>query len=369
MNYTVTPAHPEHDRATLLGLWSANLPDACPDRHRWLYAEGPSLGWLLQTADGQAIGATGLMHRTMRVFGETALAGQAIDLNVNQEHRSVGPALTLQRAVTAQVHSRSLQLLYAFPNSHSEPILRRVGYRPFGQLQRWAKPLRSEPYLPAGLRSRLLRKPVATGIDTFLMLSARELRTGRPQGSRFERPDGFDARFDLLWRAAASRFDIVGERTSAYLDWRWRQKPGLKHNVLTLCDADGSLLAYVVFSRHGETVYLDDFLFREPHHLSCVLAELLRQARRERANAVITTYLGSPEVESILQSFGFWKRPVQWNGLVLVDPNHPLHTEQRLYNAAAWHVTRADLDTDFWESNAEQPAINSRSEVASVLPV
>lgn len=368
MNYTVAPAHPQHDRATLLRLWSQNLPEASPERHRWLYADGPALGWLASTSEGQPIGATGLMHRTMKVFNETTLAGQAIDLNVNVEHRSVGPALALQRAVTANVQRGSLRLLYAFPNSHSEPILRRVGYREFGQLQRWAKPLRSDPFLATRLRSGLLRKPIATGIDTVLWLQSRELRTAHPKGTHFERLESFDARFDALWRAAAPRFAVVGERTAAYLDWRWHQSPEMKHDVLALCDTDERLLAYVVFSRHGKTVYVDDFLFLRPHHLTCVLAELLRQARRERANAVVTTYLGSPEVEAILESFGFWRRPGRWNALVCVDPQHPLREESRFYNASGWHVTRADLDTDFYGSGDEETPINSRSEASEALP-
>jgi hypothetical protein len=350
MNYTIAPADPTCDRDALQELWARNFPEASPDRHRWLYADGPAVGWLARTPEGRAVGATGVMHRKMKLFNETAPAGQAIDLNVDRDHRSVAPALALQRAAVATVGQNGRRLLYALPNNQSEPVLRRMGYHVFGQLQRWAKPLRSEPFLRGRLRSPLVRKPVAKAIDSLLMLQSREMRSFRPRGLHFRKTDRFDARFNDLWHAAAPQFPVIGERTAAYLDWRWHWNPGMDHHVLTLCDEDNRILAYAVYSRHEGSVYLDDFLFLSIEHLRVLLAELLRQARRERADAVITVYLGSPDVESLLEQFGFWKRPGSWNALVYVDPSHHIRGEQRLYDPASWHLTRADLDTDFQQA-------------------
>lgn len=347
MNYTIAPADPHNDRPLVEQLWSRNLPGLSSGRHAWLYSGGPAVGWTARTPDGRMIGATGLMQRTMKLFNETVPAGQAIDLNVDQDHRSLGPALALQRAVTSMAAQTGVRLIYALPNDRSEPVLRRVGYRAFGQLHRWAKPLQSEPFLRTRLQPSMLRKPVAAAIDVLLRLNSRETQNYLPRGFRIQTLEQFDPRFDTLWRVAATRLPIAGERTAAYLDWRFGRDPGAKHKILTLCDTRGELLAYAIYSTHDATVYLEDFLFFEIRDFDYLLAELLRQARRARAKAVITVYLGSPQVESVLESYGFWKRPGQWNALVYTNPAQPVRDQQRLENPANWHLTRADLDTDF----------------------
>ncbi len=362
MSYSVLAADMERDSETILGLWSRNLPEAARERYPWLYTAGPAIGWIARDEAGCAVGSTGLMHRKVKLLNETVAAGQAVDMNVDRGHRSLGPAMALQRAVTGMVGNGKLRMVYALPNDRSEPVLHRAGYRAFGQLQRWAKPLVSEPLLRTRLRWSVVRRPLAGAIDSVLKIRSPEMWTRPPQGLYFHRIYRFDPRFDDLWHTAGPRFPVAGERTGAYLDWRWRQNPGLKHEIVGLCDRESRLLAYAVYSRRGNVVYLDDFLFSEIWQLEQVLAELLRIARRTRAEALITVYLGSPQVEALLERFGFWRRPGHWNALVYVDPRHPASADARIYDSANWHLTRADLDTDFLA--VAGPEVNSRSATA-----
>src|SRR5260221_2980409 len=104
MDYLITPDAP-CDRSTILELWGRNLPTAAAGRYAWMYEAGPAQSWLARTADGAVVGSTGLMAREMK-FGLTRCrVGQAIDLNVDSDHRTGGPALKLQRAVVAAIGS------------------------------------------------------------------------------------------------------------------------------------------------------------------------------------------------------------------------------------------------------------------------
>lgn len=346
MSYSICRPDLDHDRDTVVDLWKRNLPAASADRYRWLYQAGPATGWLLRAPGGTVVGATGLMDRAMSVLGSSVRAGQAIDLNVDKDHRSIGPALGLQRAVTANVRRREYGLIYALSIAQSEPVLRRAGYKVLGGLERWAKPLCCRDVLRGWLPRTLPRKAAAAVIDPLLRLASPETYYRRPADVRVEVTDRFDRRFDLLWEAAAGQFQIVGERTSAYLTWRFGRCPEVRHRVLCLSSAGGELLAYLVYCRRGGTVYIGDFLFADLQKLDVLLAEFLRLMRREKAKAVITVYLGPDAVRQRLRRFGFWKRPSARKALVYADRQQFGAQLARLLDKENWYLTQADVDAD-----------------------
>ena len=346
MTYAVISADRQHDRDRVLDLWTRNLPEAASDRYDWLYDTGMASGWLVRCGGGDVVGATGLMARNVKLFDAVVPAGQAIDLNIDRNHRSAGAALLLQRAITGAVDAGQLRMLYAFPNARSEPILRHVGYRVAGDLVRWAKPLR----LGTALRDRfprlLTHKVVAAVANPCLRLASAETFRRRSSRFRVEVTDRFDERFDALWAAAAGQFRIAGERTSDYLDWRFRRCPDVCYRVFLLTDRDGQLLAYLVYRKDARLVYVADFLFADVRHLDCLLVEFIRQMRREKAEAIFTLFFGSVEVCARLGRFGFWRRPSGRKTLVYAGRGQEGPQLARLLDPGNWFLTLADLDTD-----------------------
>jgi len=346
MSYRVLEADLHHDRATVLDLWKQNLPGASPERYAWLYESGSATGWTVHSAEGDVVGAAGLMARWIKVFDEVLAAGQAIDLNVQENHRTIGPALGLQRALTGMVKQDRIDFLYSFPNPQSEPVQRRVGFQVLDHLGRWARPLRFGETLRSWVGHPLLQKMPSALVDPCLYLRSPETFYRRRADVRVHVTDHFDGRFDALWKTASPRFPVVGERTSAYLTWRFRQCPDACYRVLCLSNAEDELLAYLVYHRRGGMVHVGDFFFADIGHLEQLLGEFLRLMRSEKAEAIIAIYLGSSEVCRTLKRFGFWQRPCTWKTLLYVD-RQPLG-EQRdgMFDRENWHLTQADIDTD-----------------------
>jgi len=344
--YAVLPADIERDAETIRQLWQRNLPEVAPQRYDWLYRSGAAEAWLLRGPGGDVVGSTGLMRRRLKLFGELRPAGQAVDLNVDRAHRFATPALLLQQAVTATAHDGRAEAIYGFANTKSAALLRRAGYRPLGELQRWVRPLRMGPSLCA----RYGKGPLWNlGADLALRL----LGWASPETYRYRRGPGrveaieqFDERFDALWVAASPCFPIVGERTADYLRWRFTQSPDAPYKVLGLCDGRQSLLAYLVYRRHGTYVHLSDFFGVEPGAFCRLLAELLRRARREGAEAVATFWLGPARVVQTLRRFGFRRRPSGLSTLLCPGPERPGVDPARRFDPESWYVTAADLDVD-----------------------
>ncbi len=343
MNYTVTPYDPASAREAILELWRRNLPDASAERYPWLYQSGLATGFLLRSNEGEPVGAAGLMRRDFLAFGQPLKAGQAIDLNVDPEHRAVGPALGLQRAVLGVVQAGELGMAYAFPNQRSEPVLRRIGYRLLGDLQRWVKLLSCRAVFRRWGWPNRLSRCAAAFADPFLP----RRRAPRPDRlapkMQVAEIACFDDRFDRLWHRAAHQFPILGQRGSAYLAWRFSQCPDQRYRALVLAEPGGELAGYAVFGRREQVMHLADLLVDDPRHLDRLLAEFLRLARREGAETAVMLYLGSPAVCEALRRFGFWQRP-SGRKAMLYEKDRAL--PEAASRPECWHFTGADIDTD-----------------------
>lgn len=347
MTYTVSQLDLARERNRLLELWRRNLPEASAGRFAWLYQDGPASGWFVHDEDGAVVGAIGLMDRRMRVFDRVLSGGQAIDMNVDRDHRTVGPALGLQRAMTAAVGEHRLGLIYGLPNEQSKSVLKRAGYRTLGTVGRWVKPLQCKDALPDWLRNGAVRSVASTAVDALLRIVSPETVYRRAPGVRVEVTDHFDARFDTLWHHAAGRFPVVGERTAAYLDWRFGRCPDSRHRVLCLSDAQDRLSAYLVYSLREGDAYISDFFFTSPDDLDTLLAEFVRMMRQQKARAIITVFFGSTDVCRRLTRFGFRRRPSTWTMMMTADPAQLGPDAARIADEENWFLTRADIDTDF----------------------
>ena len=334
-------------RAPLLGLWQRNLPTAAEHRIDWLYGSGRARAWLLGERDCAPAGAAGLMLRRMSVAGRMVDGGAAIDLNVDQTQRSVGPALALVRAVTGAADREGRAVLFGMPNRSATAVMKRAGYREMGEFSCWTKLLSSEQKLQGVLRSRWASRLLAPLTDKTLHLMSSEWRIRAPRDVVAEPLSHFDSRFDRLWHRAACQFDVIGERTADYLNWRFTSCPDLDYEIFTLAErATGELLGYVVWYADEGAISISDLLAIDEPTTSLLLAEFSRCARRSRSSAIRFGCFGSPEFYRQLQLAGFQRRQNRHPVLGRLGAATEAATEAATCQGARWYLTLADSDTD-----------------------
>jgi hypothetical protein len=346
MSYVITNPNAPPDKSRLLALWRRNLPTASEGRLAWLYDGGRATNWFVSTQTGDVVGATGLMRRRMKLGPHLLEAGNAIDFNVDQEHRSVGPALQLQRAVTGSLPSSAMPLVYALPSPEATAVMKRTGYRVLGQLNRWARPLHSEYKLRERIKPRLLAKLAGFCIDAGMWLRSAEFSHHCPASLCSEVLDGFDKRFDHFWKLAARQFPVVGERTASYLDWRFQQCPDLKYRVFCLSDIDRQLVGYVVYFLSEGHAYISDMLFADRPALHLLLGEFLQHLRDIDTQSAQFEYFGAPFVTEALQAFGFSNRGSRRPVLVYLNERAAGPNVADILKSENWFLTKADCDTD-----------------------
>jgi hypothetical protein len=352
MKYVVNqPADAEAARHELLRLWKRNFPREWDAWYDWM-VDGNPFGavshWLVSTDAGEVVGSTGLMPCEMQFGGQSVTAAQAIHINVNREHRSVLPALQLQRALTQTVGDQRIPFVLGVTET-AVAVLRRAGYRSLGKVERWVQPLRTEANVRRKLSRGWLSRPVARVADRILQLRAAARSRRMPSGWRTEFGTEFDPRFDQLWARSTSRGKVLLARRSHFLTWRFRRRPNSESRWLGLIDPAGDLRGYLVFD--NERCPKHDVPYQAIHDLwasdaeaaAVLLADFVRWSRSTPATFISMLYFGDGSVSSALRRAGFFQRPRDEEVLIYIHPELPEADRARLGDRDRWHVTEAEM--------------------------
>ena len=343
MTYLVRPAHPKNDAATVLSLWDRNSWPADSRRYSRMYeANGPapSFLWLATTLERETVGTAGLLGRRMKIGSGEALTGQAMDLVVDARHRILGPAVQLQRAVTASLGAGGLRLIYAFPNRQSEGVLRRAGYEVLGPVAHWTRPLRSIDRIRRHLGPSPVASAAAWLVDAAIRTVSGEWKYRRPPGVRPVTLEVFDERFDDLWQRACPQFTVIGDRSADYLRWRFGACPWRRYQAFGILGREERLEGYAVFYRKDRRVVLADVLAAGLPALTVLLMELSQRMRLEGAHALTMLCASTSWIARAFRHLGFYRR--NSDGHILLYPGSALPSGRQ--PEADWHFTEADRD-------------------------
>lgn len=354
MSYAVRPLRLHEHREALGRLWAENMSDpaiasAIPDRMRWLYELGPdgpaTTVLAIDAGSGQVVGCGSFFNHPTWVDGRRVRAGVLCDFAVTRAHRIAGAALAIQRALAEAGRAAGLELLYGHPNEKSVAVFKRIGYRVVGETTTWVKPLRSAYKLRAVLSRGWAAAMAAAPIDLGLrgLDLARSLRIVGGLRGEIVRPE--DGRIDALWERARARYGVVGEKSSAYLGWRYGRFPTAAHQVFAVArPGEERLAAYAVYGVERGKAFLRD-LFAEDLD-ACAEALLVLLARHLRSGgieSVSLSYVGSHAFAERLRRAGFLQRPGK-RPLVLHPEGLAASPAARALDPESWFMLDGELD-------------------------
>jgi hypothetical protein len=337
----------------VLALGYRNLPPAVQGDREARYSkyfEDSPLGppHFLLARDGQSdsfVGMAAIFPTQLRVFGELVPAAVAGEFAVDDGHRGLGPAIPLQRGAVASLGEHGLACAFGYPNENSEPITRRVGYVDLGRLTRFVKVLRSRVLVERYGRGRLAAGVGRVAVDPLLSVFSRERLHRRRRGFRVERPAAFDDRFSGVWETLWQQGTITSERNPELLNWKYETaREGGIYRILALVGPDEQVAGYAVYRVRNDIRHVVDIVFQPSADvLDVLLAELIRDARRDGAAAISLIHLGPASLlTQRLRAFGFVRRTEDSSLHVYVPGTSEL--EQALVEPGNWYFLNADAD-------------------------
>lgn len=364
--YTVERTRPDDVADDLCALWDRNLTveGGVRAKFAWLYRDAPRRAsdvFLLVAGDGARVGTAGVGVRGIQLGDRDGAAGLLADLAVDKNHRSVGPALALTRAVKEWALGQ-YDIAYGFPNKLAAGVFKRVGYRTLGTITRWARVLRHRGYVdrvrqldlqrvPPAVRELLYRgvewpgfASVASRAIDVAQLARRSPATVAAARQLRLSPAGNPARaIDDLWRRARGEYEVCGFRTHEVLAWRYPPAPhrGWWH---AYARGGGELRAYAVVDRIDNHAHIKDIFGHRAEVLQ--LLDLLPPALyRSGAHSISFRYLGASWLSDGLSARGFQPRQSERMIAVGIGDALPAAMHARIGDATAWHLTDFDEDT------------------------
>jgi len=347
--YTVCALDFEKNKQDVLNVWRSNGFGIPESKYSWMYEGNPhgrAIGRLVLDKNDEVVGMAALFPRSLRIDGNSQAAAAIVgDFVIAKEHRSLGPALMLQKALIESQKKHHFGLAYGFPNQQAEAVLQKAGYRFIGNTIRLTRPLRSHYYFSRRIPGNWLARTLAGVVDPVLHWTSKEIRHKTNRELKFESLLDFDERFDDFWARCSHRSLIVGERNSAYLRWRYTHCPHKGYRVNAIADGSSrEILAYVVWYTVGTSVHIAE-LWDDGQCgvMDCLLSEFMRFQRQEHADSVSISYLGGEALANKLKQYGFAIREREKKLFILADPNAPGFAH--LSNPQNWCLFEGDADT------------------------
>jgi len=294
MTISVQRVRQQSEDQEFLAVLQANLPSQSHARRfKWLYRDnpdGPAWSWFaLQGSSRQVIGVTSVFPRSMWVGGEVQMCGQVGDFAVSSSHRTLGPALLLQRATFDPVNSGDLALCYDCPpHPAGMSTFRRLGIKPNCRVLRYALPLR----LDSHLRKRLGAVSVIPGAAGNLFLRVQRTFAVKTRATDLEvsnHQDSFSEEFSKLDAVVKRPNAIRGRRSAAHLNWRYREDPLQQYEVLT-ARRRNELIAFAILRRTNEVVTIVDLFGMDLHVASLSLLAAIVE-RFQRSHQTVEAFL------------------------------------------------------------------------------
>lgn len=165
---------------------------------------------------GELVGHVSALPVRLERGSRVVKAGLWVDLMIDPGHRNLTLFLDLADANRRRCAESGVEILYAFPNGKSFPVLKRMlGWKDAGDVLALEAPL-------AGLRPP------------------------RAAGPAVERISEFGPEFDELWERLRPSDRLCGARASGHLQWRYRGRPRSLYPAWSARDASGRLEGVLV---------------------------------------------------------------------------------------------------------------------------
>jgi hypothetical protein len=345
MKISVRPVHHDSETQEFLAILRTNATSLPHEqRFKWLYQDNPdgaAMSWFVfQTAPDQVVGVTSLFPRSMWVGDKLQLCAQVGDFAVSASHRSLGPALLLQRATFGPVDRGEMAFCYDCPPHHAGmSTFRRLGMRPNCKVHRYALPLRVEGHL----RKRLGAASAVPAAAGNLLLRLQRLSTFKSSARNLEisvHQSAFDEEFSQLDRKVKRPTAIRGSRSATLLNWRYREDPLQKFETLT-ARRNGELVAFAVLRSIGDIVTIADIFGTELPESAFSLVSTIA-ARFQKSHQTLETYLseGSELVAPFLK-MRFQMRSEAAQIVAYAKPQS--ETSRFLESSPAWAFSQAEI--------------------------
>lgn len=345
MTISVRPARYEFESQELVDTLQTNLPHLPHARlFPWLYLhnpEGRALAWVaIDSETRRIIGVAAAFPRRVYCRGEEVRGYVLGDFCIDSGHRSLGLAVTLQRACLEGLSRGDAGFAFDFPSRTMLAIYQRLRIEVNATMIRHAKPLRVDRKVAERIPVRAVARGISAVANAGLRLCDDGVGSDRDWTVAAE-PGPWGEEFTQAARDWSPRTGICVARTAKYLNWRYREHPWQKYEMLA-ARKGARLSGYLIHRVSGADCTIDDLFAEDDAARSALLAEATKVARKQCVQTVSVPWLATHPGKRLLEERGF--RPRESSPVILMAlPRASQRTAEPIGDQ--WYLTSGD-----WES-------------------
>ncbi|MCG8010170.1 MAG: hypothetical protein JAY64_00500 [Candidatus Thiodiazotropha weberae] len=243
MNISFTTASLKEDANRIIELLNNNIGMKSKDRFDWMYINNkmgsPHVILAIDEDSHNTIGMVSLFPLTINNFKNIWLAG---DYFVKKEFRSLFVAMGLQKYLLVFVRNIKGTII-TFPNSKSEPIIKRVGYDKLYESQRYVKLINYNKHVTQ-LTNKPLSKIITPIINVYFRIRSCEFLSRNIREHTANLSDFFDDRYiELL-----NKINVKYKRTRniELLNWKYFDNPFIQNKLYTILN-NGIIIGCIIY--------------------------------------------------------------------------------------------------------------------------
>jgi GNAT superfamily N-acetyltransferase len=315
------------------------------------HAEADDTTYFIAELEDEIIAFHGHMPVRFNFGNRQEKAFHLHDLYVHKEYRDQGMGFWIVLALAEAIENQTKSFMCLFGmNPINLVIQRRMGYFET-QTSKWVKLLNPEKQL-----RRSLKLPVIVGaalpfstmflkiIDQFIWW----MRPGNTSQSKVVSVDRFDQRFDQLQTRIQSKLGISTVKDSAYLNWKYIDRPFKREQVFAI-EENQEIKGFVVLSvspylkKYPQGLIVD--IAADPDDIKTIHS-LCKKAisffKTEKKVHKINCLLTDQRFIKVLRKYLFVEQPGK--ALMLGNLEFAEEYEDALKDMSNWHLTYGESD-------------------------
>jgi hypothetical protein len=342
---TVRPLEYASESQELVEVLQKNLPYLPHGLlFEWLYLrnpEGQARTWVaIDPGSRRIVGVAAAFPRLVYRNGAESRGYVLGDFCIDAGHRSLGLAVTLQRACLEGLAAEGADFAFDFPSVNMLAVYKRLRIEANATLIRYAKPIRADRKIAQKVPVPALARGL--GIVANATLRLRDTGFHRSGGWTISVEAGpWGEEFTSATRAWSGNSTTLVARTAKYLNWRFAGHPLQRYELVT-ARLKGALHGYLIHHSNGEDCTIDDLVAVDDGVRRALLTETVALVRERGIHTLSAPWLCSHRGTKLLEKGGF--RPRESSPVVLLPLQHaserPIGTTED-----DWQLTNGD-----WES-------------------
>jgi len=310
--------------------------------------------WIAEASNGKVVGHWGVIPEMMKLGSKTMTVAQAVDAATHPDYRGHGIFKTLVKSVCSDAKQR-YDFVFGFPNELYRGY-EKLGWKSFRMVDflnfiNYDQPL--ESYFKSNI------------IVQFAKIALKMLRAGNYLSSslHFEKPKGSDVEIEEVtkfskeindfWKLARLEHEIILERDSSFLNWRFSKYFGDYQKFIARSTETGKITGYIVVKKTNirgipNILYIVDLhaLPYEDESLINLLKFVIDMAKSDELNIIHCRIPEWHKYARFLRKLGFVSIGRTFEYAKLYQPRlivYPL-AQNAGPHLSKWFFTLADTD-------------------------